>query len=208
MKQTYKLKLITTISLLGYATQAFAQKEDITTIFDMQHLAAYLVAGLLIAIFVMIFTNRLYYYQQKAVSQEAQQQSTQLSLVLDYNKFQIWTYDVEKEFFTQFTNQGENHVTYSPIEFSMLYDHDDFSKMLKSIVNISQGQKESDVKTVRSRKPEDDQPDMQQHLFRISISVLKSNLQGKPSVILGIQKDITEENKISGGIKWDLLTPN
>ena len=193
MKQTYKLKLITTISLFGYATQAFAQKEDITTIFDMQHLAAYLVAGLLIAIFVMIFTNRLYYYQQKAVSQETQQQSTQLSLVLDYNKFQIWTYDVEKEFFTQFTNQGENHVTYSPIEFSMLYDHDDFSKMLKSIVNISQGQKESDVKTVRSRKPEDDQPDMQQHLFRISISVLKSNLQGKPSVILGIQKDITEE---------------
>lgn len=193
MRQTYKLKLFTIISLLAYCTQAFAQKEDLTTIVDMQHLAAYLVAGLLIAIFVMIFSNRLYYYQQKAASQEAQQQSAQLSLVLGYNKFQIWTYNVEKEFFTQISNQGEKYITYSPIEFSMLYNHDDFSKMLKDIVSISQGDKDTCMRTVRSRKSEDDQPDMPQYLFKVSITVLKNNPQGKPSVILGIQQDITEE---------------
>lgn len=193
MRQTYKLKLFATISLLAYASQAFAQKEDLTTIVDMQHLAAYLVAGLLIAIFVMIFSNRLYYYQQKAASQEAQQQSAQLSLVLGYNKFQIWTYNVEKEFFTQISNQGEKYITYSPIEFSMLYDQDDFSKMLKDIGCVAQGDKDSCVRTIKSRRSEDDQPDMPQYLFKVSITVLKNNPQGKPSVILGIQQDITDE---------------
>lgn len=193
MKRTNKLRLLATLSLLAYVSQAFAQKENMETIADIHHLAAYLVAGLMIAVFVMIFSNRVFYYRQKAVNLKAQQQNTQLSLVLDYNKTQIWTYDTAGEFFTQLSNHGEERTDYSPIDFSMFYHHDDFSKLLKTITSVVSGKTQSGITTIRSRKTEDSNTDEPQRLFTVNISILQNDAQGKPAVLLGIQRDITDE---------------
>ena len=58
-QKTYSYKLLMLAIFWMSSTAAFAQKDDIKAAFDMPHLMAYLVAGLLISIFVMIFFNRL-----------------------------------------------------------------------------------------------------------------------------------------------------
>ena len=88
MKRTYRLKQYITLCLLAIANPAFAQQENMDTIADIHHLAAYMVAALLIAVFVMIFSNRVYNYRLRAANIDAQRQNTQLSLVLDLSSQQ------------------------------------------------------------------------------------------------------------------------
>jgi hypothetical protein len=57
--------------LLAIAYVAMAQGENMETIADSHHLAAYAVAGLLIGVFTMIFSNRIFYYREKEVTGEA-----------------------------------------------------------------------------------------------------------------------------------------
>ena len=45
------------------ANMAHAQAGNMDTIADVHHLAAYFVAVLMISVFVMIFSNRLYYFR-------------------------------------------------------------------------------------------------------------------------------------------------
>jgi len=194
MKRPNRLKRYITFCFLAMAQQAFAQQGGMTVFFDLNHLAAYLVAGLLIAVFVMIFSNRVFYYRQKVANMEAQQQNTQLALVLDNNKTQIWTYHPDTEYFTFFLNHGEKRTSYSAISFSMLYDHNDFGNMLKVIEHVKNEEQEKGSLVVKGKSPTDNENDQRQRIFDINIAVLKHNPQGG-IVILGIQKDITDERR-------------
>ena len=118
-------KLSTTLLLLLCATTVYAQQENWNTIADQYHLAAYLVAGLMIGVFVMIFSNRLFYYREQEVNTRARQLNTQLALVLNSNKTEVWTYDVSK-LFTLLSSETVSKEVYAPIDFSQFYDHADF----------------------------------------------------------------------------------
>ena len=52
-------KLSTTLLMLLFSATAYAQSENWSTVADRYHLSAYLVAILLIGVFVLIFSNRL-----------------------------------------------------------------------------------------------------------------------------------------------------
>ena len=192
MQQTNRPKLFITAFLLTIANQALAQQENMDTIADIHHLAAYLVAGLLIAVFVMIFSNRVYYYRQKTAFQDAQQKNAQLELVLDHNKTQVWTYDPAGESFTMFFSQSEEHTNYSAIEFSLLFDNDDFSKLIGDILSISKGERKDTVVQVRGRLDKQ-RKDTHQRYYDINVSVLRRDAKGKPVQLLGIQRDVTDE---------------
>ena len=64
-------KLSTTLLMLLFSATAYAQSENWSTVADRYHLSAYLVAILLIGVFVLIFSNRLYYYREQEVSNRA-----------------------------------------------------------------------------------------------------------------------------------------
>ena len=194
MKRTYRLKQYITLCLLAIANPAFAQEENMNTIADIHHLAAYMVATLLIAVFVMIFSNRLYNYRLRAANIDAQRQNTQLSLVLDNSKTQIWTYHPNREYFTLFLEHGEKRTSYSAINFSTFYDHNDFNKMLQVINDVKDRKLEKGALTMRGKKPTDGEKDSPQKIFDVNIAILKKNMDGE-LVILGIQKDITEEKQ-------------
>ena len=121
-------KLSTTLLLLLCATTVYAQQENWETIADQYHLAAYLVAGLMIGVFVMIFSNRLFYYREQEVNTRARQLNTQLALVLNSNKTVVWTYDVSK-LFTLLSSETVSKEVYAPIDFSQFYDHEDFEEL-------------------------------------------------------------------------------
>ncbi len=179
-------KISTTLLMLLFSATAYAQAENWNTIADQYHLSAYLVAALLIGVFVLFFSNRLYYYREQEVSNRSKQINTQLALVLNSNKTVVWTYDVTK-IFTLISSETVTKAFYAPIDFSQFYNHDDFGELRTKITNVLIEETLSETLLVRSYNG--------QNTYEINISVLKRDQKHHPIMLLGIQRDITESKR-------------
>ena len=190
MKFTNRKRPFITIVMLTFATIACARKEEIGNFADISHLAAYFVAALMIGFFIMVFTNRVLYFRLKDINFKTRQLNTQLALVLDANKTQVWTYNNDKRIFALLSNHGEQQNTYNAIDFSSFYDHDDFSAMMRQMNAVIRGQQESCIQTVKEKKPQKE--DRPQRIYEIEISLLHRHHQDD-KILLGIQRDITDD---------------
>ncbi len=182
--------IVTGILMMGTLT-AQAQQENMDTILDFHHILAYLVATFLISVFVMIFYNRLIYFREKDVTKEAERLIVQLSLVLDANKTQIWAYDIEKDYYTQFSGKDNKETTYIPIDFAQAYDREDFYSLQKAINSIKDEKSSLEILVMKSAdQKESTEP---QRVYEVNVSILRQDWRGIPTVLLGTQRDITQE---------------
>ena len=179
-------KLSTTLLMLLFSATAYAQAENWNTIADRYHLSAYLVAVLLVGLFVLIFSNRLYYYREQEVSNHAKQLNAQLALVLNSNKTVVWTYDATK-IYTLISSETVTKAVYAPIDFSQFYNHDDFGELRTKLTNVLIENSLSETLLVRSHNG--------QNTYEINISVLKRDQKHHPVTLLGVQRDITESKR-------------
>jgi PAS domain S-box-containing protein len=191
MNYNDKHRILLVVLLLAWTPVLIAQKENMGTITDFRHLATYLGVAMLIAVIVMVIYNRIYYYRKKKIDIRASQLNTQLGLVLVSNKTQVWTYNNSKKVYLLMSDKGEKQTEYSPIDFSQFYHHEDFTALRKKMAALVQQQIEKETMIVRGSR----QVDGQEQLYEISISVLHRNKHGNPKILIGIQRDITEEKK-------------
>lgn len=192
MLTRYRQRLATTLLLMTMVTQAFAQEENMDTLFDIHHLAAYFVAAMLITVFVMIFGNRLYYYREQEVSTRTKQLNTQLGLVLDSNKTMVWTYDIIKKLYTVMTEHGQKKVQHTALEFAEFFLDNEFNTLRSLIAAISEEEKEEDTLILKAKS---DLEHDDEHIVQIHVSILMRDKKGKPRVLIGTGKDITEETR-------------
>ena len=157
-------------------------------IMDFQHIVLCLLAVLVIAIVVMIIYNRIYYRREKEIITNTSQMNTQLALVLDSNKTQVWTFDPMKRIFVVL-QEGNTGKEYIPLDFAQFFNHDDFNNLRQLITTILNGEKESGTIMVSSQE-EEGKPTS---AYEIHVSVLSRDRQGTPQVLLGIQRDTTED---------------
>lgn len=155
---------------------------------DFQHISLCLLAVLVIAIVVMIIYNRIYYRREKDIITRTSQMNTQLALVLDSNKTQVWTFNPMKRIFVVL-QEGNTGKEYTPLDFAQFFNHDDFNHLRQFITTILNGEKESGKMKVCSRE-EEGKPTL---TYEIHVSVLRRDREGTPSVLLGIQRDTTED---------------
>ena len=192
MSSSNKQRLLAVATLLTISLTMFAQKENMETIADTHHLSAYFVAALMISVFVMIFSNRLFYYRQREVSAQAQQLNTQLGLVLTSNKTQVWTYDVTKHLYTLLSTKGEGDKTYVPIDFSQFFDSSEFTQLHKAVISLPDKDEEPEPIIIRGCKPEDGGDP---RIYKVHLTILQRDKTGKAKILLGTQRDITENRK-------------
>ena len=190
MRKTYNDKLLILVYFCMYASRALAQQENINTLYELSHLMAYLVAGLLISFFVMIFSNRLFWYREKEVNTEAERLNTQLGLVMESKKREVWIYNREKNVFRKLSYLTNDSPEILPIDFSRDYDRDDFMEMRELMHTILNGEALSQSIYVKGARHKN--TDEQQRLYEINLSILRRNDHDSPAIILGIQTDITE----------------
>ena len=188
MNSNSRLRILAIVAFSTMALTVFAQKENMETIADAHHLSAYFVAALMISVFVMIFSNRLFYYRQREVSIHAQQLNTQLGLVLSSNKTQVWTYDVAKRLYT-LLSKGEEEKSYLPIDFAQFFESNDFRQLHKAVTTMIDSGEEAEPLIVRGRIPEDGS---QARIYKITLTVLQRERKGKVKILLGTQLDVTE----------------
>ena len=189
----YHLRIIFLCILMTGTLAANAQKENMDTIFDIHHILAYLVAGFLIMVFVMLFYNRVFYYKEKDARRQSYRLNTQLTMILDSTKTQTWTYDIERELYTVFSDNNTKETKYTSFDFSQFYDRNDFQELRKDIILISRGKKTSESVVVKGNAPRNIHEE--QRIYEVNVSVLRSDRRSNPTILLGIQHDITDEKE-------------
>ena len=188
MNRNTGLRILTTLTLTATAITAAAQKENLETVADFHHIAAYLVAGLLITVFVMIFSNRVYYFREKDIVSQRRGLISQLGLVMGSNNTRIFTLDLEKGLIWLISENGEEKKGLTLMDFSQTYNHNDFRGLMKDLINpVKEGRIEQGNMRVKGGGKDD------ASMYDINISVLHRRKSGSPKILLGIQQDITDE---------------
>lgn len=157
------------------------------------HIYIYLIAVLVISAIAMVVYNRLTYYKEKRVTRKVQRLNAQLTLIMDANKTDAWTYNTKKNQFKVISKENLTETFYTPFEFSQLYDREDFKQVVKAIEGIQNREIITDSMTVKSAPSQDG--DIK--IYEITLSVLRRNKQDQPIEILGTQRDATKEKKLA-----------
>ena len=189
----YHFRIVLLCILMAGTLVAHAQKENMETLFDIHHLLGYLVAAFLISVFVMLFYNRVFYYQEKEARRQFNRLNAQLSMILDSSKTQTWTYDIERELFTVISQQNTKETKYTPFDFSQFFERNDFQELRREIMVISKGKRESGNVFVRSSLSKHEGG--AQQIFEVNVSVQRKDRRNNPTILLGIQQNITEEKE-------------
>ena len=153
----------------------------------------YLIAVFIISAIAMVVYNRLTYYKEKGVTRKVQRLNAQLTLIMDANKTDAWTYNTKKNEFKVISKENLTETFYTPFEFSQLYDREDFKQVVKAIEGIQNREIITDSMTVKSAPSQDG--DIK--IYEITLSVLRRNKQDQPIEILGTQRDATKEKKLA-----------
>lgn len=160
---------------------------------DINPTYIYLIAVFVISAIAMVVYNRLTYYKEKRVTRKVQRLNAQLTLIMDANKTDAWTYNTKKNQFKVISKENLTETFYTPFEFSQLYDREDFKQVVKAIEGIQNREIITDSMTVKSAPSQDG--DIK--IYEITLSVLRRNKQDQPIEILGTQRDATKEKKLA-----------
>ena len=133
------------------------------------------------------FFKRLFVNQRQEVDIDQKSQKLRLAMILKASKQRIWIYDMARCHYLYLSDSGKYEEVYNLIEFSRLFNRDDYEVLSQALVDVSEGKEESSVVRVRSNTPESER------IYEINISVAGRDKRGNVSSILGIQHDITNE---------------
>ena len=86
----------------------------------------------IVAVLLLIY-NRIYHYRMGKIKRISNIQSKRLALYLHSGKIQIWTYDVERDVFATFTNDGDKDEEYNRLSFSVFFNEEDYNKIYAAI---------------------------------------------------------------------------
>ena len=136
---------------------------------------------------VLTFFKRLFFDQRQEVDNARQSQNSRLALILKASKQRIWIYDMAQRHYLYLSDSGKYDETYNHVAFARLFNRDDYEELSQTLVDVSEGKKESSVVRVRSNTPESER------IYDVNISVAGRDKHGNISSILGIQHDITNE---------------
>ncbi len=133
------------------------------------------------------FFKRLFVNQRQEEDIDQKSQNLRLAMILKASKQRIWIYDMARRHYLYLSDSGKYEEVYNLVEFSRLFNRDDYEVLSQALVDVSEGKEESSVVRVRSNTPESER------IYEINISVAGRDKRGNISSILGIQHDITNE---------------
>ena len=160
-------------------------------LYNLDHFVMFLVAVMLFGILVIFVYNRIYIGRTKRNVIRQKAQNTRLALVLKAGRLRIWKYVLSSRRYHFLSEEGSMEQDYSPIEFSQFYDRDDFESLRKGVFDICEGKKKTVLVLLLSSSKDGG---YRRH-YEVTLSVDKSDEQGRVLSVLGIQHDVTEEHR-------------
>lgn len=185
-------RLLLTAACLLFPLMARAQEENMETLFDVSHILAYVVAFLLIGIFVLLFYNRLIVYQAQDNRIRSHTQNMQLAMIMSNSKLRVWLFDPDLRIYSLLSKDGSVQETFMPLDFSRFYERNDFEVMRLDLTSIVHGRMKQATVVMRGSGSESTTAPMDR-TFEVNLRVFERNEEGHPTKIIGIERDITKE---------------
>ena len=145
-------RLVVLAFLLPVPTILQAQNFHFDNIFDFNHVLAYLVAGFLIGIFLLLFYNRLYIYREQDINKQQHSQNARLSIIMQTGRMRMWIYDTVTRHYKYISETGETVQEYNPIDFARFFERDDFEMMRSAIFDICENRRFTSTIHLRNHK--------------------------------------------------------
>ena len=157
----------------------------------------YIIGACLLLLVVLTIYTISFRLQSRRLNRNNQKQNRHLALILQTSHVRIWTYDIKSNLFSWRNENGQIAYTYSMEEFSQRYSPGDFKQLKEAIDRLSQVQKgeEEEEIPLSLRAMDAEGGDSTERDYYIVLSVLNRDDDGKPTVIIGMKKDVTEEKK-------------
>ena len=157
------------------------------------------VAILLFIIGVVYFTS--YRLQNRRIMRANHKLNRRLALILQTSQVRIWTYDVKSNAFAWRNENGQIAYTYTMDEFSQRYSEEDFQRLKNALDRLAnqkkdQKGKEEEEITLELKAKDVEGGDNELHDFVIALSILSRDKHGKPAIIIGTKKDVTEQRRL------------
>ena len=163
----------------------------IERLFDLDHITAYVVAFLLIAVFVLLFYSFVYHFREIDAKTLGASQNSRLALMLLSGKLQLWIYNGPRRHYTLMEGDSSFASECNPIEFAKRFERNDFEELRKAVFDIFEGRRKSATVTVRGTKDEDGR----YSYYEVTLSIARYGMHGEVVDLLGIQRDITDETR-------------
>lgn len=163
----------------------------IERLFDLDHITAYVVAFLLIAVFVLLFYSFVYRFREMDAKTLGASQNSRLALMLLSGKLQLWIYNGPRRHYTLMEGDSSFASECNPIEFAKRFERNDFEELRKVVFDIFEGRRKSATATVRGTKDEDGR----YSYYEVTLSIARYGMHGEVVDLLGIQRDITDETR-------------
>ena len=157
------------------------------------------IALLLLIIGVVYFTS--YRLQNGRIMRANNKLNRRLALILQTSQVRIWTYNVKTNTFAWRNENGQIAYTYTMDEFSQRYSEEDFQRLKNALDRLAnqkkdQKGKEEEEITLELKAKDVEGGDHELHDFVIALSILSRDKHGKPDVIIGTKKDVTEQRRL------------
>jgi len=163
----------------------------------------YVCCGIAFLLLVFIIYTITYQMQARSIMKENARNHRRLALIMETSDVRVWTYDISSQTFTWRNEFGQPSYVYSREEFAQRYSKEDFDCIDQAMDNLShrilkpngkEVQEEEITLTIRAKDARED-GDTEMHDFIIALSVLRRDKSGKPTILIGTKKDITEKRR-------------
>lgn len=169
----------------------YAKGIHFDNVFDFDHVLSYLVGGFLIGIFLLLFYNRLYIYREQEINKQQHKQNIRLSTIMQTGRMQMWIYDTESQHYRFISEDGTVIKEYNPIDFVKFFNRDDFEELRSSIFEICENKRITSIVNLRSQEEDEEY----RKYYEIHLSIAEKDSKGQIKHILGVQRDITNEQE-------------
>lgn len=116
-------------------------------------------------------------------------QKARLALILRTGRLRLWFFFPATRQYCYLSETGEYERKHNPAEFAQLFHRDDLDRMRSVIFDICDGKQDCGKASIRSRADKD--ADCRH--YEMSLSVVSRGDDGQPTLLMGIQHDVTEE---------------
>ena len=156
----------------------------------------YTIGGSILLLLFMSIYGITYRIQARKLTELNLKHNKRLALILETSHVHMWTYDIEKEQFAWRNDNGLVAYEYTMDEFAQRYSPEDFQRLHNALKDIAQQPKEQEKDITLELNAKDvEDGDTEKCDYYVVLSVLDRDKEGKPTVILGTKKDVTEERR-------------
>ena len=153
----------------------------------------YIVQVLIVISVLLLFFFITYRIKENRENALSRLRNSRLALILQNSHVRIWLYHVEKQVFTLINEDGKYGQQYTTLEFGRRFHSQDYEQLLEHIQQIAEQARKKVVMEVKARYVEDPSS-AEEREFQVVLSALRYE-NGKPSVVIGTQIDVTEEHR-------------